>query len=152
MRVYHCLVIRSGFEPETHSLEGCCSIQLSYQTSSECACRMNDALSASLGRPRFLLLIQTREVWVSLRLSRDASALTSKPRASRYFFAVTTHEITYAGTQNSAYKGNLGRKGTAFLGVMQIILQKSAKLLQFSYKSSSNSFCKSGLRIAPTWR
>ena len=26
------LVIRSGFEPETHSLEGCCSIQLSYQT------------------------------------------------------------------------------------------------------------------------
>ena len=25
-------VIRSGFEPETHSLEGCCSIQLSYQT------------------------------------------------------------------------------------------------------------------------
>ena len=32
MRVSHCLVIRSGFEPETHSLEGCCSIQLSYQT------------------------------------------------------------------------------------------------------------------------
>ena len=27
-----CKVIRSGFEPETHSLEGCCSIQLSYQT------------------------------------------------------------------------------------------------------------------------
>ena len=26
-------VIRSGFEPETHSLEGCCSIQLSYRTS-----------------------------------------------------------------------------------------------------------------------
>ena len=25
-------VIRSGFEPETHSLEGCCSIQLSYRT------------------------------------------------------------------------------------------------------------------------
>ena len=25
-------VIPSGFEPETHSLEGCCSIQLSYQT------------------------------------------------------------------------------------------------------------------------
>ncbi len=29
---YHYFVIRSGFEPETHSLEGCCSIQLSYQT------------------------------------------------------------------------------------------------------------------------
>ena len=69
MRVSHCLVIRSGFEPETHSLEGCCSIQLSYQTSSECACRMNDALSVSLGRPRFLLLTQTHEVWVSTRVS-----------------------------------------------------------------------------------
>ena len=32
MCVNHCLVIWSGFEPETHSLEGCCSIQLSYQT------------------------------------------------------------------------------------------------------------------------
>ena len=26
------VVISSGFEPETHSLEGCCSIQLSYET------------------------------------------------------------------------------------------------------------------------
>ena len=26
------VVIRLGFEPKTHSLEGCCSIQLSYQT------------------------------------------------------------------------------------------------------------------------
>ena len=25
-------VIRAGFEPATHSLEGCCSIQLSYRT------------------------------------------------------------------------------------------------------------------------
>ena len=25
-------MIPSGFEPETHSLEGCCSIQLSYGT------------------------------------------------------------------------------------------------------------------------
>ena len=30
---YGCrFVIPSGFEPETHSLEGCCSIQLSYGT------------------------------------------------------------------------------------------------------------------------
>ena len=26
-------VIPRGFEPRTHSLEGCCSIQLSYETS-----------------------------------------------------------------------------------------------------------------------
>ena len=26
------VVIRLGFEPKTHSLEGCCSIQLSYRT------------------------------------------------------------------------------------------------------------------------
>ena len=25
-------VIPAGFEPTTHSLEGCCSIQLSYET------------------------------------------------------------------------------------------------------------------------
>ncbi len=30
---FQCFVIPSGFEPETHSLEGCCSIQLSYGTS-----------------------------------------------------------------------------------------------------------------------
>ena len=27
-----CVVIQAGFEPTTHSLEGCCSIQLSYWT------------------------------------------------------------------------------------------------------------------------
>jgi hypothetical protein len=30
------IVIWLGFEPRTHSLEGCCSIQLSYQTFSTC--------------------------------------------------------------------------------------------------------------------
>ena len=30
--ILQCFVIPSGFEPETHSLEGCCSIQLSYGT------------------------------------------------------------------------------------------------------------------------
>ena len=32
-------VIRLGFEPKTHSLEGCCSIQLSYRT---CHCNQTD--------------------------------------------------------------------------------------------------------------
>ena len=31
MRVF-LVVIPLGFEPKTHSLEGCCSIQLSYGT------------------------------------------------------------------------------------------------------------------------
>ena len=31
------LVIPRGFEPRTHSLEGCCSIQLSYETNLICA-------------------------------------------------------------------------------------------------------------------
>ena len=30
--VYKVVVIPLGFEPKTHSLEGCCSIQLSYGT------------------------------------------------------------------------------------------------------------------------
>ena len=69
MRVIHCLVIRSGFEPETHSLEGCCSIQLSYQTLVGMRLRERNAHCA-FGSPPFLLLTQTHEVWVSLRLSR----------------------------------------------------------------------------------
>ncbi len=31
-RLMKFLVIRAGFEPTTRSLEGCCSIQLSYRT------------------------------------------------------------------------------------------------------------------------
>ena len=112
MFVNHCLVIRSGFEPETHSLEGCCSIQLSYQTSSECACRMNDALSASLGRPRFLLLTQTHEVWV---------------------------RFLYTKLPMQAHKQCLHRqfgcKITAFFSNEQIILQFFTKVLQ---KASAN--------------
>ena len=35
-------MIRLGFEPKTHSLEGCCSIQLSYQTIAICGCKNSD--------------------------------------------------------------------------------------------------------------
>ncbi len=49
-------VIRLGFEPKTHSLEGCCSIQLSYQTISfEIACRL-PLRSAGLRLPTFMTL------------------------------------------------------------------------------------------------
>ena len=44
-------VIRSGFEPETHSLEGCCSIQLSYRTP-----RLNGAQKACKGTAFFLYM------------------------------------------------------------------------------------------------
>jgi hypothetical protein len=33
-------VIRPGFEPGTHSLEGCCSIQLSYRTILKCGAKV----------------------------------------------------------------------------------------------------------------
>ena len=33
------VVIPLGFEPRTHSLEGCCSIQLSYRTIPFCVCK-----------------------------------------------------------------------------------------------------------------
>ena len=38
------LVIRLGFEPKTHSLEGCCSIQLSYRTGHFCKVDANIVL------------------------------------------------------------------------------------------------------------
>ncbi len=44
------------------------------------------------------LLTQTREVWVSFYI----------------VFNVYTREITRVGTQNSAYKGNLGTKVLLF--------------------------------------
>ena len=140
-------MIRSGFEPETHSLEGCCSIQLSYQTSSECACRMNDALSASLGRPRFLLLTQTHEVWVSSRpLVAWISLAAFKEHALVTFFNVYTRKTTRVGTLIGAYKGNLGAKVLLFFDLCKCFCKK----VQNYYKSSSKSFCKSGLRMAPT--
>ena len=33
-------MIRLGFEPKTHSLEGCCSIQLSYRTDPKVAAKV----------------------------------------------------------------------------------------------------------------
>ena len=45
-------MIRLGFEPKTHSLEGCCSIQLSYQTCLErvvrSGCKVNHFFSSAI--------------------------------------------------------------------------------------------------------
>ena len=97
-------MIRSGFEPETHSLEGCCSIQLSYQT---------------------LVGMRSQEETRSTSLAcRDSS---SYPKLTKFgvFFAVFdrledsflnayARKTTYAGTVISAYKGNLGAKVLLF--------------------------------------
>ncbi len=42
------MVIEEGFEPSTHSLEGCCSIQLSYPTILICDRKGNTILFYSL--------------------------------------------------------------------------------------------------------
>ena len=45
-------VIRLGFEPKTHSLEGCCSIQLSYRTNPLVSIDSQDApLESFLQKP-----------------------------------------------------------------------------------------------------
>ncbi len=44
-RLFLLSVIRAGFEPTTRSLEGCCSIQLSYRTKS--GCKNNKVLIAT---------------------------------------------------------------------------------------------------------
>ena len=38
------LVIEQGFEPWTHSLEGCCSIQLSYSTDLKSDAKVNNKI------------------------------------------------------------------------------------------------------------
>ena len=53
---------------------------------------------------------------------------------SVFFFAVTTHEITHVGTQNGAYKGNLGAKVLLFFDLCKCFCKKTAKLLQKFFK------------------
>ena len=131
-------MIRSGFEPETHSLEGCCSIQLSYQTSSECACKKKLA-------PR---------VWLAAipplnPNSRSRSHfLRSLTAFGLVFKRLCTQNYPCRHT-NKCLQRQFGCKSTAFFSIMQIIIQI---IMHFFYKSSSKSFCKSGLRIAPTLR
>ncbi len=100
MRVSHCLVIRSGFEPETHSLEGCCSIQLSYQTL--CALAHYPCITCTKSPMQAHKIVPTKAI-----------------RVQKYCFFLTYANIF-------------------------------AKKLQKYYKRSSKSFCKSGLRMAPT--
>ena len=50
-----CLfVIRLGFEPKTHSLEGCCSIQLSYRTSPSFVLKADAKIGNILKPPKFI--------------------------------------------------------------------------------------------------
>ena len=102
-------MIRSGFEPETHSLEGCCSIQLSYQTSSECACRKNDACQRPCGDrdsssyielAKFDVVCGLWPLWLcltaifqrSMRLSQERRLSASLWRP-RFLLSHRTHEV-----------------------------------------------------------
>ncbi len=57
---HSCLVIRSGFEPETHSLEGCCSIQLSYQTDHK---RAEIGEISRISAAKVLNICETNKFW-----------------------------------------------------------------------------------------
>ena len=61
------LVIWLGFEPRTHSLEGCCSIQLSYQTISECKIKnffLNVQMIIAIIMVWYSLFLRNFLVWV----------------------------------------------------------------------------------------
>ena len=47
-------MIPSGFEPETHSLEGCCSIQLSYGTILKWDCKDSESFPNGIKVEKFL--------------------------------------------------------------------------------------------------
>ena len=54
-RLRFCLfVIRLGFEPKTHSLEGCCSIQLSYRTSPSFVLKADAKIGKNFTLPKFI--------------------------------------------------------------------------------------------------
>ena len=72
-------VIRLGFEPKTHSLEGCCSIQLSYRTDpyllldseglrSKVAAKIVIIFGFAIWRVYFLMRILVREASVPKKL------------------------------------------------------------------------------------
>ena len=54
-------VIRLGFEPKTHSLEGCCSIQLSYRTE---PCCFSESLGAAVWEADALVAEPRFRKWV----------------------------------------------------------------------------------------
>ena len=54
-------VIRLGFEPKTHSLEGCCSIQLSYRTE---PCCFSESLGATIWEADALVAEPRFRKWV----------------------------------------------------------------------------------------
>ena len=70
-------VIPAGFEPTTDSLEGCCSIQLSYETMSIFGCKSTKFRSIYKFISCFLALYR-REWGVGSAARRDNSAFAMK--------------------------------------------------------------------------
>ena len=87
--------------------------------------------SVSLGLPRFLLLTQTREVWVILR---PWSLCISLSAFKEQFACAKARQKTYIGTQNSAYKGNLGAKVLLFLELCKYFRKKMQNITKVPQK------------------
>ena len=63
-RLRFCLfVIRLGFEPKTHSLEGCCSIQLSYRTSPSFVSKADAKIGKILTLPKLICIKFRKNVY-----------------------------------------------------------------------------------------
>ena len=98
-------------------------------------------LSASLWRPRFLLLTQTREVWVILRplvaiVTPIGEFSKTNALVARTMFAKTdagfyfARQNTRVGTIVRAYKGNLGAKVLLFFDLCKSRTKKLQKFLK----------------------
>ena len=83
--------------------------------------------SVSLGLPRFLLLTQTREVWVILR---PWSLCISLSAFKEQFACANARQITHVGMFLRAYKGNLGAKVLLFFDLCKFKAKKLQKFLK----------------------
>ena len=72
-------VIPAGFEPTTHSLEGCCSIQLSYGTNAQKSVR-REALDFCVGKIN--AFISFLQVFVEFYLSATHFSAIYSPKTT----------------------------------------------------------------------
>ena len=90
-------------------------------------------LSASLGRPRFLLLHRTREVRCSLRPLTAMVLPCGKCSKISALSSAYARKNTHVGTQKGAYKGNLGAKVLLFFELCKYSCKILTKVLQNTF-------------------